>query len=135
MGLCILASLKKKTKKYFSIYIFQEEQTRFAPGWQSAGPLGPAGEDPAPARQEEGEVLAGLDLLDLDARGEIDALKKKKNKNRLCSMTCGIDKIYKIYRLDTKRVFLKGTKDHLNEKKRSQRIPPRREILLGSDRA
>ena len=34
-------------------------------------------------------------------------------------MTCGIDKIYKIDRLDTKKIFLKGTKDHLNEKKRS----------------
>ena len=41
------------------------------------------------------------------------------NKNRLCSMTCGIDNIYKIDRLDTKRFFLKGTKDNLNEKKRS----------------
>ncbi len=34
-------------------------------------------------------------------------------------MTCGIDNIYKIDRLDTKRFFLKGTKDNLNEKKRS----------------
>ena len=42
-----------------------------------------------------------------------------KNKNRLCSMTCGIDNVYKIDRLDTKRFFLKGIKYNLNEEKRS----------------
>ncbi len=44
------------------------------------------------------------------------------NKNRLCSMTCGIYKIYKIDRLVTKRSFIgaaEGAKQHLNEKKRS----------------
>ncbi len=34
-------------------------------------------------------------------------------------MTCGIDNIHKIDRLDTKRFFLKGAKDNLNENKRS----------------
>ena len=78
-------------------------------------------------------------------------LPPQKNKNRLCSMTCGIYKTYKIDRLDTKRSFVgaaEGAKHHLNEKKRShpeeklgpeatdidqsQRIPPRRKFWVGN---
>ncbi len=34
------------------------------------------------------------------------ARESKENKNRLCSMTCGIDKIKNIDRLDTKSSFI-----------------------------
>ena len=54
------------------------------------------------------------------------------NKNRLCSMTCGIDKIYKIDRLNRKRSFIEGSKRSFKWK---EEIPPRREIWSGSNRS
>ncbi len=40
------------------------------------------------------------------------------NKNRLCSMACGVDKMYKIDRLDAKRFFIEGSKKIISMKRR-----------------
>ncbi len=61
----------------------------------------------------DSRVLANdIALLVLETRAQVGGFISLENKNRLCSMTCGIDKICKIDRLDTKRFFL-------YEKKRS----------------
>ena len=51
-------------------------------------------------------------------------------------MTCGIDRIYKIDRLDTKDPLFKGAKEYLNEKKRShpkEKLDRKQQILIDLD--
>ena len=61
----------------------------------------------------------------------------RRNKNRLCSMTYGIDKIFKIDRLDAKRSFIEEAEGQGSKRsfKLKEEIPPRREIGSRSDRS
>ncbi len=77
-------------------------------------PAGERAEGPPP-----GEVVADADLelgslvavvLEFPGKRKRRLYIQKKNKNRLCSMACGVDKMYKMDRLDAKRFFIEGSK-------------------------
>ncbi len=61
----------------------------------------------------------------------------RRNKNRLCSMTYGIDKIFKMDRLDAKSSFVEEAEGQGSKRsfKLKEEIPPRREIGSRSDRS